>query len=137
MALYVYNVASGALVSWCPGDTDPVASDSHLAANGLAVVTGLPAIDATHAWDTVSKTIVVVAAPIIPRLIITAKWILRFTAAEFSAISASTDPVVLQFMYALNHTTDLDLNDPSTMQGVNYMVSIGLLQSARVAAIMA
>jgi hypothetical protein len=58
MALYVYNATTGALVSWCQNDTDPVADQSTLTAKGLAVVTGLPPLDATHAWSSATKTVV-------------------------------------------------------------------------------
>lgn len=137
MAVYVYNVATGALVSWCPGDTDPVASADVLTANGLASVSGLAALDVTHAWDAATRSVVVVTAPVPPQLIQTGVWILRFTPTEFKAIMASTDPVVQQFLYALNHTTQIDLTLSQITNGVAYLITAGLLQSSRQAAILA
>lgn len=137
MAVYVYNTTTGALYSWSPNDTDPVASADVLAAAGLAAVSGLVALDASHAWDATTKTVITVTPPPTPKPIATGKWILRFTAAEFQAISANTDATVQQFMYALNHTISIDLSDPDIVNGVNYLVSLTLLGSARVTAILA
>lgn len=137
MAIYVYDKATGALVSYCPEDTDPVADAATLAAQNLVAVRGLPPLDDTHAWDAATRSVVIVKAPPVPRLIGTGRWVLRFTPDEFDAISTSTDKVVKHFMYALNRTVEIDLNDPSIMQGVGYLASIGLIQPARVAEIMA
>ena len=65
MALYVYNIATGALFSWSPNDTDPVSDPATLAMNGLAMVKGLPPLDAAHAWDSTQLTIVAVV-PVTP-----------------------------------------------------------------------
>lgn len=137
MAIYVYDSTSGALVSYCPGDKDPVADAATLAAKGLAVATGLAPLDATHAWDAASRAVAVVAAQPVPQPIGTGKWILRFTPQEFQAINASPDAQAQQFLFALNHTTQIDLADPVIVQCVNYLVSLNLLQAARVAAILA
>lgn len=137
MAIYVYTTATGALYSWSPNDTDPVAPQSVLTANGLTAVSGLPALGPTVAWDQVNKTTKTVAAPTPPQPLLTGFWIMRFTPQEFQGIAASTDPVVQQFMYALNHTTQIDLTTPNVINGVNYLASTNLLTSARVAAIMA
>jgi hypothetical protein len=61
MALYVYNISDGALVSWCPKDTDPVADAATLSKAGLTSIAGLPALDAAHVWDAVQKTVLTVA----------------------------------------------------------------------------
>lgn len=137
MALYVYRTADGSLYSWAPNDNVPVADAASLAANGLAVVSGLAPLDPSHAWDVASKTVISVTPPPPPKPISTGKWILRFTPQEFQAINASTDAMVQQFMYALNHTTDLDLSDPDMVNGVNYLVSLNLLGAARAAAVLA
>jgi hypothetical protein len=137
MAIYVYNTADGTLASYCPNDTDPVADSATLKANGLAAISGLAPLDPTHAWNPATRTVVTVSAPVLPRPFGTGLWILRFTPAEFQAINASTDAQVEQWLYALNHTTQIDLNDPVIAQGVAYLVSINLLQSARTAAILA
>lgn len=137
MATYVYKTTDGSLYSWSPDDGGQVADADTLAANGLAVVVGLPAIDNTHAWDAASHSVVTVAAPVEPRMVDTGTWILRFTPLEFQAISASTDATVQQFMYALNHTTQVDLNSAPLINGVAYIVSISLLTAARAAVVMA
>lgn len=137
MAIYVYNIATGALYSYSPNDTDPVAPAATLAAAGLAVVSGLPALGPTVAWDEVNKTTKTVVPPTPPQPLLTGIWILRFTPQEFQAIAASTDPAVQQFMYALNHTIQIDLTTANVINGVNYLVSVNLLTSARLSAIMA
>jgi hypothetical protein len=136
MALYVYKT-DGSLYSWSPNDTDPVADAATLTANGLTSASGLPALDPAHAWDASSKTVISVTPPPTTKPISTGKWILRFTPQEFQVINASTDAMVQQFMYALNHTTNIDLSDPDMVNGVSYLVSLSLLGAARVAAILA
>jgi len=128
MAVYVYKVATGELYSWSPGDNDPVASDAALAAAGLAKITGLLPLDATHAWDAPSKSVVVVAARVAP--LSTWKFILLFTPAEHAAIAASTDLRVTQFMMAVQVAPTVDLNDPIVQGGLNYLVTAGLLTQA-------
>lgn len=138
MAIYVYATATGALVSWCPNDTDPVAPAATLAANGLASMSGLPALDATHAWDAASKTVVVVAAPVQPLWVSSYQFILLFTAAETTAIRASTDANVQHWLFALSVAQQVDLNDTATVQpGLGYLASLGLITSARMAQIIA
>ena len=67
MAIYVYTTATGALYSWAPNDTDPVADAQTLAANGLTAVSGLPALDPSHAWDPATKTVISVTPPPAPK----------------------------------------------------------------------
>ncbi len=67
----------------------------------------------------------------------TAQWILRFTPTEFMALSQSTDPQTVQFMYALNHTTQIDVTSPLIQGGVAYIVNLKLLDPSRSAAILA
>ena len=131
MALYVYNTLTGALVSWCPGDNDPVADDALLAANDLAVVRGLPALDETHAWNVSTKTVIVVAAPVRPNIVTTADWVMQFTPAEFAGIRASSDPAVQHFLFALTIAPTINLNSKMVVDGLGYLVLIGLLTSER------
>lgn len=130
MAIYVYNATTGALVSWCPNDTDPIASADVLLAQGLTSVSGLPALDSTHAWNANTKTIVTVTPPVMPNYIEPYQFILLFTSAEHAAIAASTDQKVTQFMMAIQVASTINLNDPVVQNGVNYLVSIGLLTQA-------
>jgi hypothetical protein len=137
MAIYVYTIATGALYSYSPGDTDPVADAATLAAAGLAVVTGLPQQGPTVVWNAATKTTQTIVAPPVPQPILTGIWIMRFTPQEFQAIAASTDATVQQFLYALNHTTQIDLTTQPIINGVGYLLSLNLLTLARIAAIMA
>lgn len=128
MAIYVYNATTGALVSWCPNDTDPVASADVLAANGLASVSGLPALGPTVVWNASTKTTDTVAAPIAPNNIPTYQFVMLFTPAEHAAIVASTDQKVQQFLMALSFAQTVNLNDATFIQpAIAYLVSLGLL----------
>lgn len=138
MAIYVYNVSTGALVSWCPNDTDPVAPAATLAANGLASVSGLPALDASHVWDAANKTVDTTTPPASPLWVSTYQFVLLFTAAETTAIRTSTDANVQHWLFALSMTQQIDLNDTAIVQpGLAYLASLGLITSARMAQIIA
>ncbi len=65
MAIYVYNLSDGSLFSYCPNDTDPVASPERLALNGLAAVSGLPQLSPTVAWNPATHTTRTVTPPVI------------------------------------------------------------------------
>jgi hypothetical protein len=137
MALYVYQIADGVLVSWSPNYDGQVASIQELDAKGLTVATGLPALDETHRWDAATRTVVTVTPPVQPRPINSGIWIMRFTAAEFAGINASSDANLRHFLFALNHTIQIDLNDPLIAQAVNLCAALGLIDPSRVAEIMA
>jgi hypothetical protein len=137
MAIYVYEDATGVLVSYCPDDADPVASAADLQAKGLVAVSGLPALDQTHAWDAATRSVIVVEAPRLPRYLSTGLYILRFTTEEFVAITTNQDPDVMRMMYALGHTTQVDLNDHVVIDGANMLVAKGLLAADRVAVVLA
>ena len=130
MAIYVYNTTTGDLFSWSPNDTDPVADAATLAANGLASVSGLPALGPTVAWNPSTKTTMTVTAPVAPNNITTYQFILLFTPAEHAAIVASTDQKVQQFLMATTVTQQINLNDPIIQGGIAYLVSLGLLTQA-------
>ena len=135
MALYVYETATGTLVSWCPNDTDPAAPADVLAAKGLEVVFGLPAIDATHAWDEATKTVKEVPAAVLPNIVSTADWIMQFDPAEFAAIRASVDPAVQHFLFALTLAQTINLNNATIQGGIAYLVSVNLLTQGRATAL--
>src|SRR5581483_1311554 len=130
MAIYVYNSTTGALVSWCPNDTDPVADAQTLAANGLASVSGLAPLDATHQWNATQKTVVTVAAPVLPNYMPAYAFANLFTAAELQAIKQSTDANVQKFFTMATLAPQVNLNDPITQNGVNYLVAVGILTQA-------
>lgn len=131
MALYVYKIADGTLVSWCPNDTDPVADAQTLASNGLAMVSGLPPLGPTVAWSASSKTTVTVTPPTPPNNIPTYQFVMLFTPAEHAAIVASTDQKVQQFLMALSFAPQVNLNDSAFIgPAIAYLVSLGLLTQA-------
>lgn len=137
MAIYVCQITGGALVSYCPDDTDPVADSATLAAKALEAHTGLPALDATHQWDAATKSVVTVSAATLPNLVPAFDFIQCFTGAEAAAIKASTDPLVIRFLLMLSVTQQIDLNSATVQNGVGYLASIGLIAQARVPQILA
>jgi hypothetical protein len=131
MAQYVFVTATGALFSWTPNDTDPVAPPAQLAAQGMSVVSGLPALSATEVWSPTQQTVVSQAAPVAPNNIPTFEFILLFTPAEHNAIISSTDAQVTQFLMALSVTPTVNLNDTKFVgPGMAHLVSLGLLTQA-------
>jgi hypothetical protein len=137
MAIYVYHNTTGELVSWCPSDTDPVADDATLAANGLAKVSGLPPLGPTVAWDASTRTTVTVTAPTLANVLVTFDFIMAFTAAELAGIRASTDNNVAQFLFAMQVTQGLNLNHSTIKNSLQYLVNHSLLTQARANAILA
>lgn len=137
MSIYVYSIATGALVSWCPNDADPVADSATLKANGLASVRGLSPLDSSHAWNAVTATVISVTPPTPTNLIDAHLFVMCFTGTEVAAIKASVDPQVVRFMLMLSVAQQVDLNSTIVQGGVAYLTSIGLIASARVAQILA
>jgi hypothetical protein len=138
MAIYVYNIDNGELVSYCPDDSDQVASPEELQANGLTSGSGLPPLDETHVWDAAQRAVVRVPAPVKPRPVSTAKWILRFTPQEWLSFVNSDDLAIQHFILALRHTTEIDLSDPNIIWTVGYLVdTANLLDLSRVPDILA
>jgi hypothetical protein len=132
MAIYVYNAATGALYSYCPEDSDPVADPATLAASGLASVIGLPPLDPTHVWDAATRTVVAAALPLAPNIVGTSEWIMQFSPAEFAAIRASSDQAVQHFLFALTVAQTINLNSEMVRSGLAYLASINLLTLDRV-----
>ncbi len=62
MAIYIYAISDGSLFSYCPNDTDPIASPTRLAASGLASVSGLPQLSPTVVWNPLTHTTRTIAA---------------------------------------------------------------------------
>jgi hypothetical protein len=65
-----------------------------------------------------------------PNWIPTYQFILLFTAAEHAAIVASTDQNVQQFLMPVSTAKNVNLNSSVIQNGINYLVSIGLLTQA-------
>lgn len=60
----------------------------------------------------------------------------RFTTQERIAIRSSTDPIVIDFMDLLTMSQEVDLINPSVTLGLQYLASINLIQSSRIAEIL-
>lgn len=137
MAIYIYKIADGSLVSWCQNDTDPVASAQVLTAQGMTSIAGLPALGPTIAWDPTNKTTKAVAAPTPANVIATFDFIMAFTPTELAAIRASTNANVQQFFFALQVTQGVNLNSATLGNALNFLVLLLLLTVPRATAIMA
>lgn len=61
------------------------------------------------------------------------QFLLRFTAEERAAFRAAalTDPNVADFQQLAQAAQEIINNDPMTVAGMNYLVSVGLLTEAR------
>lgn len=61
------------------------------------------------------------------------QFLLRFTAEERAAFRAAalTDPNVADFQQLAQAAQEVISNDPMTIAGMNYLVSVGLLTEAR------
>jgi hypothetical protein len=61
------------------------------------------------------------------------EFLLRFTAEERAAIreSAKTDPNTADFLQLAQAAQEIISNDPITLQGMNYIVSIGIISENR------
>ena len=136
MAIYIYASATGALFSYCPNDTDPVAPANVLAANGLTAITGQPQLDSTHQWSPASKTVITVVAPTPANVINTFDFIMAFTAAELATIRASANNNIQQFLFAMQVTQGVNLNSTTIINALNFLVSQSLLTAARQTAIL-
>ena len=77
-----------------------------------------------------------IAAPA-PRTVAVFAFLSRFTQPERAGILASADANVRDFLNMLNHAPAVNLDDTLTQNGVNYLVSIALLTSARATAVLA
>lgn len=141
MAIYVYRISDGRLFSYCPDDTSPVAPQDVLAAQGLAIVSGLAPLDSTHAWDVGSKTVIVVVPPkSIPSALDFWK---RFTATEREAIEglyltgtqAQKNAVGAFFRY-VQAAGGVDCGDAYVQAKVQQLETIGILTAGRAAQIL-
>ncbi len=137
MAIYVYKIADGTLVSWCQNDTDPVASPAQLAAQGLTSVSGLPPLGPTVAWNPATHTTITVVAPTPANVIDTFDFIMAFTPVELAAIRASGNNTVQQFLFAMQVTQGVNLNHTTITNALNGLVTLSLLTAPRATAILA
>jgi hypothetical protein len=137
VAIYVYRISDGTLISWCPNDTDPVATPAQLAAQGYASVSGLPVLSSTVAWNAATHTTITVVAPTPANVINTFDFIMAFTAAELAAIRASSNANVAQFLFAMQVTQGVNLNSATITNALNFLVVQSLLTAPRAATILA
>ena len=105
-----------------------IATPEELAAQGYHALL-LPGDPNGLLWDKATQSFV---APPIPNTILPKiTFIQRFTAAEFAAIRASTDPEVQFFMYQLDNATTVEPQGADVQGALAYLVQIGLLTQAR------
>lgn len=142
MALYIYRISDGLLMSWSPGDNGQVADDATLAAKGFAKVSGLLALDATHVWDAPTKTVVVIAT-LHPVVSLNAFW-QRFTSTEREAIEGQfmtgtqgVKNAISAFFRYVQAAGSVDLNDSYVRTKVTQLETIGTLTAGRAAVILA
>ena len=83
-------------------------------------------------WDANSETLVE-DTTVLTKL----NFLNRFTMSERVTIRASSDPVVKDIMNLLEVADYVDVTDPNTVQGVGYLSAVGLIQSSRIAEILA
>lgn len=102
--------------------------DAPLDAAGYANFVFLPVLkDALASW----------AAQFAIATITSAAFVLRFTPAEITAITASADANVQGYLQQLNTHPNVVLTDDLTTQGVAYLQSVGLIAAGRAAQILA
>ena len=127
----VYVISSGALVNI----TQTPSASGYLASLGLAAVQIGSAPPASNSvWNATSKTFVNnVANATLSRL----AFLSLFTQPIRTAIRTSSDVIVQDFLFLLEMSTDIQLNNPVLAQGVDYLVSIGLLTQAQANSVLA
>jgi len=132
MATYVYRISDGSLYS-CGADGGQIASDSELAAKGMARVTGLAVLDQTHAWDPSTHSVISVVAPTPLRQLSVFEFANRFTGAEIAAMQVSSNNGVKKFLFMLPlaNAQTIDLNSQVVVNVMALLVSQGILSQAR------
>ena len=70
-------------------------------------------------------------SPASPTALSQLEFLRRFTAEERMAIRAATDPVIVDFLHLLSLATQVSLEDPDTVAGVNYCEAAGFLAEGR------
>jgi len=137
MTTYVYRLSDGSLYS-SGADGGPIASDTELAAKGMAKVTGLAPLDSTHAWDAATHSVISAIAPTPLRQLSVFEFANRFTGAEIAAMQASSSNGVKKFLFMLPlaNAQTIDLNSQVIVNVMVLLVSQGILSQARSDAIL-
>lgn len=86
----------------------------------------------THVWDSALESLVLDSG-----MLTKLDFLNRFTLNERLAIRASADPVVADIMKLLEVATYVSVHDAATVQGVNYLASVNLVEATRVMEILA
>ncbi len=63
-------------------------------------------------------------------------FVLRFSGPEFAAITSSSDPNVIAILATLRARDSVRLGSVDAVQGIGYLVSVGLLTAERGAAVL-
>lgn len=109
-----------------------VADDAELAERGLSKI-ALDGEPGHRVWDVITQSFVEPPAP--PTVLTRLEFIWRFQPAEFMAIKSSLNPNIQFFLYQLESAQEVHPSHPTVQQGLQYLVSIGLLTAERAAVI--
>lgn len=76
--------------------------------------------------------------PVVPRVWTAYQFLLRFTEAELAAIRTAsvTDPITWRFLTLATAAQEVNSDDPTTIGGMDYLVSQNLLTAQRKAEIL-
>lgn len=88
-------------------------------------------------WDKTGLTFIP-KTNVTPRILTRLQFLEKFTIQERIAIreAAKTNPIVFDILELLNLATDIDLDNPTCIQSIQYFYSVGLLSSQRVTEIL-
>jgi hypothetical protein len=139
--LVVLVSASRALLAWGATAADLPAPPENSIVRELAAWDAVP--PSPYQWDPETLDFVVFPKPVPTMSTLTFQW--RYTLAEQVAIDRASeehpDPNVRATLRILDKSlmraNDADVTDLRTIQGVQYHASLGLIQPARVAEILA
>jgi hypothetical protein len=139
MAIFVYDIVTGALHSEIPDAVtipdaqaaNHLASDAQLAAAGFAAVDLPLPLGPTVKWNPATRTTITVAAPVPAAPMPTCYFLQRFTAAEYAAVSASSNTGIVQFWDIIRRTSIVDMSDPAIIAAGQSMITLGLLTAPR------
>lgn len=120
-------------------------SDGHLYAISRSIPTNLPpgrnyvevpGYGDGWEWDPIAKTMQAVP---VPRYILTTDFLNRFSVAEREALytGQSTDPRIQDFLYRIPLHERVDLDSPDVTDGIDYLISVGIIDPARKSEILA
>ncbi len=108
-----------------------IADANTLSSKGYTAIT-LSNNPVGQSWDSNTRSFITVATKnSYPKL----DFVQRFTATEFMSIKGSTDPEVQFFLYQIEQATMVTPQDATVQNGLNYLVSVGLLTTNRAAII--